>query len=421
VRGRRIIDRFLRWRGTPFVALPLIGLVASRCDSSGTQAGAPRDAGPPGDSALVEGGVFVLRDAPEGSLTFVDEPTTPCSARGGTVREVFAAGGTTRLAFEALGRVGARRWAQGTEGSGYITLDLDGANPSTLIAPFYRANRAAPFGAGMLVFGSGPPGLLVTRVDAAGVESGLAFVGEDGSTGLAVGSTGDRALLLWGTSGGLRARGVRADGSFAGDAFLAHLAPGLEFAAAMAADKADDFAIAWMGASSAATQSLYFLKAGTTERVQRPSLLTRGAWRPVQMARLPSGFGLLIQAATGPAVVVLNEDGVPVGPARKLRGTSRGLGIAASGDRLGVVAWRNHTVPGENGAERRENDEVAFRPFDDKGAPAGPWVCLDGPVRDDGAMAAGIDGEANGFAVLYRTPTASVALARFDRDGTGDP
>jgi hypothetical protein len=354
------------------------------------------------------------------ALTFIDEPDTPCSARGGTVRELFAAGPSSP-SFDALGRVGARRWAEGRDATGFITFDADGASPSALVAPFARGNKVVALGDALLVAGSNGTSLQVARYDANGAPmGGAADVAPDDSNGMALASGGDRALVLWGGASGLRARGVKADGTFAGEAFLAHAAPAYEFFAAAAKDGDGDFAIAWSG-SSGQGYSTYFLRTSLTEKVQRASLLTRTGtpWRVVQLVRLPAGFGLLLQGATGAAVAALDDNGRPVGPARRLVGTSRALGLAASGDQMGVVAWRLKTTADGDGEVRDENDAVEFRSFDARGAPRGAWVCLDGPTRLDFSMSAGIDGETNGYAVVYRTPASAVAFARFDRNGTG--
>lgn len=405
------------------MALPLIAFVASRCDSGSTHVQATLDGGTRADGAATdgsdEGGGDIVSDS-GGALAYQDEPDTPCLPRGGSTVQLYAPG-PGAPAFDRTGHAGGRRWAQGTDAIGFVTFDEGGGSPSALVTPFSRSNLVVPFGDGLLSAGSDGTNLLVRQFDANGSPTGApAPVATDESTGLALSSAGNKAVVLWGTANGLRVRGITAGGAFASDVFTPHAAPALEFGAAVAPDADGNFAIVWTGSAGPGIYATYFLKTGLTERVQKVTLLARGKQiRPVQLVHHTKGFGLLLDTANGTALVAMNEDGVLLGRARVLLGTSRGFGIGTSNGELGVLAWRLK----QNGPDAEvptSHDAIEFRPFAADGSPLGNWVCLDGPSRDS-SIAAAIEGEANGYAVVYRTPAGGVAFTRFDRRGTGNP
>ena len=232
-------------------------------------------------------------------------------------------------------------------------------------------------------------------------------------------------MFLWANNRFLVARAFGADGSFPAGAYnLQQNATPLNATAAVISDGGLAWAVAWT--SGAADQfSLYFIKAGTTTRVGgRVLTQTTSAMRIAGLTKVgASSYAVLFDSAQGTVLAIVDEDGVPIGPARRLLGVWSGFGVASSGGEIGVLAWRTKEIPNtENDAGPiKQQDAVEFRPFDATGAPLGAWVCLDPSGGPDPAMDGAIDADENGYSVVYRSPAKAATLVRFDRRGTGGP
>jgi hypothetical protein len=358
--------------------------------------------------------------------TVVEIPDTPCKPHGGTSVVVECGsglddGGTD--GSEAGGgspagsigpivttvRVDARRAAQVIGSGGALLFDSDGASPSSaLLLAGETGNAIGSEGALLGVAGFTSEGVRYARFDAQGRPVGLAqAITTEPATTVAVAGGGGRALVVWSSTDSVRARSLR-EGVVAGASFdVATNAATTFFTASIAYDGADGFGVAWSGARGPGAYELRFGHArDVSADLPDVELLTAmSPYSVVQIARTGTGYALLYNAPAGAFLARLDGKGEPVGALMRLAGATMGWGVAAQGSEIGVVA-------------RRSTGEIEFRSFAANGAALGDWVCFDAPSGDP-ELAAAIDSDAVGYAIVYRNPAHTNSLVRLDRLGTG--
>lgn len=414
--------RGLRVRAAGFALLVAGGIASFACGDDDNAVPPTRDAG-----TSVDGGPLPVLDAAPlptadaGTFAIEDVADTPCAARGGSVREVFAPDTTNHRPL-AVVAVGARRAMQTDDG--VILLDADGAVGSGLLTPSAAVTQIAstPTALGTL----GPEGtrLALARFDSSGAAIGGSISLAESAKGFGAGGGDGRLLVAWVEDFELRAAafGDQGEGLAPAFTFRSGIAEVEGATFAVAHGGGDEFGVAYVG-KLAGNHRLVFTRVSTTKRLQTSFTLLLGAdpLRLVGLARVESKFALLferrIAGTTEILLSVLDSSGRFLGPTRRLLGVRRAFGVASSGGEIGVVAWRAGATsePGET-----VPDAIEFRPFDRAGAPLGSWVCLDEPFTSPTIdVGAAILAEDSGYSVLMRTPKHAVSLARFDRRGTG--
>jgi hypothetical protein len=118
------------------------------------------------------------------------------------------------------------------------------------------------------------------------------------------------------------------------------------------------------------------------------------------------GWVLLIDGATRPVILALDENGVPSGDPMAIEGADAAYGLASLGNEVAVLVGR-------------ESGEAEVRAFDTALEPLAPWVCL-GQDHDPLHPAAIARYDA-GYAVVVTTAAGQVMLYRVDHLGTGSP
>lgn len=393
---------------------------ASACSSSSTDRGVAvldkpdadtADAvAPPPPSQLpgYDGGV---------GINLLDVADTPCEKRGGTTKVILPADAGAP-SMGGLMVAGSRRATVATDGNGLLTFDADGSNPHYSEAGRIRSGGAAPFGAEILFAGTIDfLSVGAQRFDANGAPLGDAVV-LDGQVarGISVGSDGQRGFVAYAVPNAIWALAVGATTDAGAAPFELALtdrtnAPTLSIAPATNGL----FAFAFSGDDGGESFQTAFGRATATGRAGDPQRLFEGRAprHVVRLARTPNGFALLL-GVTGSQryamLVMLDVGGRPTTSGLKLLGTLDGADLAVRGEELGVLARRY-----EGGRAA-----VEFRPFDLRGNPLGPWVCLDdlGGRTDLGG---GLTADGNGYAAVYRAQDQTTYFARFDRLGTGSP
>lgn len=416
-----------RLRVRALAALALAPLVASAgvfgCgdDEKAPAANVNKDGGGGGNSTDSAAPDFDAGPAPNndaGVFTIEDLADTPCEARGGALKEVYAANATTYRPLSMVA-VGARRAMRTDEN--VVLMDADGANPAVLQTPlFVNAIGSTP---NVLVAIANDSSLKLLRFDPAGAPIGSAIDLAKYTTGYGTGGGEGKALFAWvDDAHELRAFGIGEQGGPLAPYFAFRSGIDETQAAAFAVAHAggDEFGVASAGTSSdGKTDRLVFTRVSTTKRLHTSYTLVVGTdrIRLVGMAHLEKNFAILAErrVAGGPEIllIVLDAEGRFAGPTRRLLGVQRAFGLASSGGEIGVVGWRRGAGPDAN------PDAIELRPFDAQGAPLGSWVCLDEPFNVPTVdVGAAVIGEPNGYSVLLRTPKHAVAMARVDRRGT---
>ena len=153
------------------------------------------------------------------SRTIIHEADTACAPAGGTTHVVFA-GSASPIAFDTLGKVGARRVAAGRDEQGFVLFDADGSNPSAMPVTLGAKDRSATSGTTMGVFGR-RAGLSYGRFDAQGTPIGspVTVTTDPSASRQAIGRGGEAALLLWSTATDLFAVPVDPQGAIVGSPF----------------------------------------------------------------------------------------------------------------------------------------------------------------------------------------------------------
>lgn len=424
MRGRRI-GRSIS--AAVFCAVALVHLGGCG-DDDGNAVSRPRDAGLGASDAGFDEASVTFPDAAaadSGVFSIVDVADTACAARGGSMKEVYAADATTFRPQRVLA-VGARRAVLMDDG--FVLMDADGANasPALVTSPFALTSLAST---PTNLFGVGGPAqnLQAVRFDSAGAAQPPIDVAP-ASTGSGAGGGGGTALLAWVEGTSLRAGAFNADGSPVAPSFYfrQNLAENETSSFDVVHAKAEEYGVAFVGQRAGAYR-LVFTRVSTSARVGTSFTILSGntPLRLIQIAHAGTGFALLVErrptASTRETLVIrLDESGKLAGPALRLLGVRSAFGIASSGGELGVLAWRVRGGADAGPVDEPEPDAIEFRPFDAAGMALGPWVCVDAPFTVPTVdVGAAILGEDAGYSVIVRTPSHAVSLARFDRRGTG--
>ena len=373
------------------------------------------DGGPTADVFVPPPGV----DAGLG-VGVVDVDDTPCVAMGGTATTVFPARAALP-GYRSLQATGGRRVADFASGAGFVTFDLDGMNPASVVA-----NAPVPFG---FVASTGNAFLLggvgskveVLPYDASGAAQGQPIpLSDETPTNLALAASATSALVAWSGANGLRGRGLEGAAPAGAGAFDLAITPFVgQLSVSVIDDKNGLFAYAFSGDSGGAIYQTVFGRASTTERAGNPRAVLTGTTprQVVQLAKTPHGYALLLQAGdpdrfVGLAILDLFGKVVVL---RRLLGATSALSVAVQGEELGVTAIRRE--PQDGGAVLFAPE---FRAFDGTGAPLAPWVCL-GDLGGTSGVGAALDTDGAGYAALINAGDGSSVLARFDHLGTGTP
>jgi hypothetical protein len=395
-------------------------------DDEGNAVNRPRDAGT-SDGAFDEASVSFpdAAAADSGVFSTVDVADTPCSARGGSTKEVYAADATT-FRPQRLLAVGARRAVLVADG--FVLMDADGSNASpALVASPFAITSLASTSANLFGVGGASQNLQTVRFDATGAAQPPLDVAPT-SSGSGAGGGAGTALLAWVEGSSLRAAAFKDDGSPAAPPFYfrQNLAENETSAFDVVHAQGEEYGVAFVGQRAGAYR-LVFTRVSTSARVGISFTILSGntPLRLIQIAHAGTGFALLVERrpTTGPRetlVIRLDDAGKLAGPALRLLGVRSAFGIASSGGELGVLAWRVRGGPDAGPPDEPEPDAIEFRPFDAAGTALGPWVCVDAPfIAPTVDVGAAILGEDTGYSVIVRTPSHAVSLARFDRRGTG--
>jgi hypothetical protein len=354
-------------------------------------------------------------------LGLADVADTPCSKRGGTLTPVIAANDASAAAprWHNLHAFGSRLVADATDQSGFVVFDSSGANAKVVSSPLASGGTTT---LGNAIVGAGSADGLIAAAqpfDSNGGAIGMPIpvAGED-PEGLAIGSDGTTALMVWSNFQNLRARGVSAMGALGmGPYDLAVSAPVNDPSVAVSFVKQDLYAVVFSGNDTGTTYQTAFGRGSSTQRVGDPSNLFRGlvARTVVGLARTAKGFALVVAVSDGPKtygmLVLMDVGGHRTSAGLKLLGTIDTTAVAVNGDTIGVLATRNAAGMGAT---------VEFRPFGADGTPLGPWVCLD-DLGSDTDLGGGLAPDGNGFVAIFRSKDGADSLARFDHLGTGAP
>lgn len=399
----------------------VLGAGAIACgDDDNTPAGSTnRDGGGGGNVTDTAAPDFDAGPPPNndaGAFTIEDVADTACEARGGALKEVYAANAVTYRPLSMVA-VGARRAMRTDEN--VVLMDADGSNPAVLQTPLSITDISST--PNTLVAIGADTALKLARFDSAGAPVGTTIDLAKNTSGYGSGGGEGKALFAW-VDDAYELRAV-AFGEQGGP-----LAPFFSFRSGITESQGavfmvahaggDEFGVASAG-SFMGTHRLVFTRVSTTKRLHTSYTILVGTdpIRLVGMAHLEQNFAILaerrVAAGTEILVIVLDAQGRFAGPARRLLGVQRAFGVASSGGEIGVVAWRSGAGPDAN------PDAIELRPFDAQGAPLGSWVCLDEPFNVPTVdVGAAVIGEPNGYSVLMRTPKHAVAMARVDRRGT---
>jgi hypothetical protein len=184
------------------------------------------------------------------------------------------------------------------------------------------------------------------------------------------------------------------------------------FSVSAAAAGPGSFAVAYTGDKAGGQYRTMFATLSLTQVTGSREILSGPQQEVVRLVKTQTGWALLLLSSEGtnklvPYVVILDANGSPAGPARRLKGTKRAYSIAVRGSDLGVVAWK-------------DGEELAFRPLDAAGAALGSWVCLTAKQSAPETSGA-VEADGSGWAISYRAPDGAILFQRFDRLGTGNP
>jgi hypothetical protein len=324
----------------------------------------------------------------------------------------------TRVSTLGTSRLGA------TENlPGFFTFDLAGTNPA-----FHPASPGAlsSFASeGSTVGGAaGGDTIVYQRYDAQGNTVGATVGLSPPYTllpdGVWIGSGSGESLAVWSINGALYAGGVTNTGASAGPSWtVASPATGVSVSIAR---NGSHFGIAYSITPTTTTSEAFFVLADPAGPLGAPVPVASGgtAFSVTALTATPTGFALLALGSGGDNhtyVVLLDTTGHPQPPAHRLLGADTPWSIAAFGSELGVAISGNDVGDaGEQGPR-----PPLFRPLDATGHALGPWVCLDTPVARNQLQDMGIGSDANGYSVVYLSPSNETVLARFDHLGTGGP
>jgi len=378
----------------------------------------------PGGDASVRDVVVIPTDGAGTSvtdLTIVTEANTSCAKTTATSREIYPARAKA-IAYTAMVRVGARRFARGIGDEGFSFFDLDGANSSASPRPFFVASRfaGAPSSlVGVALDETNGGRVVAQRFDTQGADNGVPIeLAKGRAYAVAIGRAADqKSLAVWSTGIDVRVRALDAEGVpdkiFDLETDAAHD----DFAAAVAASVAgngSDFLVVWsLRRTLLGEWRSYSALANTKGVVGLPRKLFGAPFsaKLVNVVTNGSGYAALFNYDGAPLVVTLDGLGRLARPGHLFDGVKDRFGaafdIGARGGELAIVALR---------ADRAD----AFRPLDGTGQALGPWVCLSDPDPTV-THSASLDCEGDACAVLYSGTGGAVQLVRTNRLGMSTP
>ena len=390
-----------------------IGACRSNDTTTGSGDGIANDDG----GVAFEGGLPPVPTIPDGydgglGIGLVDVPDTPCAPRGGALHTILAKDATP-AGFRDLRHVGTRIVATATDGSGFLLADADGNGGSFVKTALVRGSADVLgdqvfFAGSTSTTGVGVQAYSSTGQPAAGV---IALADEPRNEPVRIGVSGNAALVVWPTFNGMRARATNAMAPIAAtyDLALTHKTSTAS-AAVTPAIAPDLFAAVFSGDDTGAGHLTAYARGSTTGRAQDPFALFVGptARHVVGIARAKDAYAMLagVDDVDGigsyAMLVLLDPYGRLATAGLRLLGTTDGAAIAANdaGTEFGVVA------------RRKDGDQnvLAFRTFDTKGAPLSGWVCLDAPSPEPD-LGGAIGAQGQGYAIVMRAADGSTALA----------
>lgn len=393
-----------------------LGTTTGSSSSTGSAGGGGASGG--GSTGAAGGGATETGEL--GPIEHVDIDDTPCVPAGGSAVALYPAA-TAAPVFGKLARIGSRWVTGGGIGlPGFVTFDADGSHADDLPATTLTGGNDDFTSEGDTIGQAGLDGseIRYQRYSDAGQVLGSSLtLSSDGTWVEPRLAGGDgQSLVVWGSDGTLRARGVGPSGQLAGPAYDFGQGSFDSFLRVVVARRPGGFAVAWTGDSEIDTFTTHFVLVTLTD-TEGPEVEITAAHDWPELSRLvktPTGYALLL---TGPApdrapyVLLLDETGARSSAAHRLVGAVIGADLAAQGDELGVLA-------------NRATGEPEFRPLAADLSPLGPWVCLEGP--SGGSDDAGLDADGAGYAAVVRRPLDPAPdgleiFTRFDRLGTGSP
>jgi hypothetical protein len=346
-----------------------------------------------------------------GSIAVVDVSDTECKSLIGSATELYPAA-SNPPAFSALLRVGSTRVAGGRFAGGFVTFGLDGSGPSPSpigLDPDFNLVASEEVTLGLVA--SDGTSIRFQRYGADEQPIGPEVVlGSASGIGLSIAGQPGGSLAVWGASPGMRARYVDDSGALMPAYDFGEATPGAGLVSSVARAEAD-FAVLWSAKGDDGAHT-WFARLGAAAALGPEVDLTgaAGDHYVVKLVRTQGGYAALLNGGsplTAAYLIVLNEAGGVVGPARRLLGATFGWDLAALGSSLGVLAFR-------------EDGSTEFRPFSAAGDPLGDWRCVDGPSSQSFNLAA-IDADGPGYAIVYRAPDGAERFVRTNATGTGAP
>lgn len=392
------------------------------------------DAAPPSDdgSRTIDGRIIdanpTASDAPLGQLPTVDEPDVPCVQAGGTRVTLFSnadSGGNGSPAIAHLQALRALRLGTGDNLPGFATFDAIGQNaqvfdmsPGTVQTSF--ASEGDTIGAMI----ANAATIEYQRFDAQGAALGgrvslrTGLVPSPIAIWIAAGGGG--SLGVWEAGKTLSAAGITAAGASAGPAW--QLSNDGVAASVSIAYVGGKYAILWSVQPTSQSNLTRFVLADPSGISGAPVEIASGGlqFSVIKLLPTPIGFLAVLLGAGGDNhvyTVPLDASGNVSGTAHRLLGADYPWDIALQGNEVGLVTSGNDIlVDGSEGPRK-----PLFRPLDLTGHPIGPWVCLDGFVPTGQYQDMALLQEANGYALVYKTPADDTVLVKFDHLGTGAP
>ncbi len=388
-------------------------LFAAACGDDDV-ATAPRVDGGASDGTTSDAGREDADDAPDaGPLAYVDVPDTPCAEAGGTPVEILAPN-VDVLAPTALFAVGDRRAA--LVGGGVLTFAAGGTAKAGPVDP-YSYVSLSPLGAGIAAVGSPRDGLELVRYDALANMLGTTTVASR-PNGAAVGGTEAGGVVVWADpSGTVFAQDVSADGSLVGARYYARsMAELTRFRATVAAKGDGEFFTVMSGTLLDAVYRMALVRTKGAAVVGRSTTIEAGETylSVVKVARVASGYALLFDRGREAHLLMLDDTGRALSPARRLVGTTGGFALATSADRVAVLAL--HRVAEGTPDAADATDALAVRTFDGSGEAVSDWRCLSEPTSSSLLFGGALVGDGDGWDALHTTSATSVVLTHLAKD-----
>jgi hypothetical protein len=354
----------------------------------------------------------------------------PCVSTAGTSVTLYAASATTPT-IARLAKVGTRYAGGGPDLDGLVTFDLDGgtpqATPSTIGADTIDFDGD---GTNLHMAGIVNTAVLYARFDGQGNRVGDPIQLAKGLTSapqaIAIATSPQGSLVVWGAGSALHAIGVGLDGTPAGPVF--DFAPGswhTQLFTAVAYD-GTNFVIGWTGDPNNnpkdPTTRSSIVSASLTATVGAPIDITTAAnvFQLIKLRVIPNGYLVVYNGLQEDEIYVvpLDKSGKPTGPAHRFLGADYPADLAINGNEAGLLILSKF----ENDAGLPEYYRPQFRRIDLTGKPLDAWVCLTTDFTNQtAAYPAALLVEATGYASVFRGLTNEDVFMRFDHLGTGAP